>query len=312
MNKILITGANGFIGSHLVEECQQRGYDVLAGVRKGSHLSNLKHLETDLIELDYSNPQNLKTQLAQEKLNYVVHAAGVTVAQSEEGYSVGNCATTTHLLAAIRKHPIKKFVYVSSLAARGPGIASIDNPISQYGVSKLRAEKLLEGSETPFLVVRPTAVYGPRNIEFLPLFKWANRGLTFRSSGLSTKLTFIHVTDLCGIIFDQIDEKEPLIYASDGRTYTQVEINKIIMGAVKRQDYLAIPIPAWFLQTLVGLIEFIVSKIFRRSWAYPKGKVKELTASDWSIKEEISVDEKIPLKEGFYEMAEFYLAKGWL
>lgn len=312
MNTILVTGANGFIGSHLVEECQQRGFSVLAGVREGSDLSNLEHLRISLLTLDYSNKKNLIDQLSSEQFEYIIHVAGVTVAQTEREYLDGNYSTTENLIEATKGKALKRFVLISSLAARGPGVDSVDSPVSQYGMSKLKAEKLLEDSELQYLIVRPTAVYGPRNLEFLPLFKWAKRGLIFSLGSPNRKLSFIHVSDLVRMVTSELHRENRLIHASDGKTYSLAETNETIKMAIGRKHFLVFRIPSKLFEIMTSIMGVFMS-ILRNKWRYPSGKVRELIAADWSIKDERGSDkDQRNLKDGFIEMARFFSQNGWL
>ena len=313
MNTILVTGANGFIGSHLVEECQRRGFGVLAGIRAGGNLSNLKCLRVPLLTLDYSNKKGLADQLKSEQFECLVHVAGVTTAQTEKEYLDGNYRTTDNLVEAVKGKALKKFVLISSLAARGPGIDSVDSPVSQYGKSKLKAEKLLEGSGLPYLIVRPTAVYGPRNLEFLPLFKWAKRGIIFSLGNAKRKLSFIHVSDLAHMIITELYKESKLIHASDGKTYSVAETNGKIKMAIKRKHFVVLKIHSKLFKVIMSFVGEIVHTIFRKSWKYNAGKVRELIAEDWSIRDEgISMENRRNLKEGFSEMSQFYYQNGWL
>ncbi len=302
MKTILITGANGFIGSHLVEECQRRGFNVLAGVRPNSNLSNLDYVDVSFVFLDYENKTNLLNQLKSETFDYVIHVAGVTVAPSEQGYNNGNYTVTKNLIDAVKGKLIKKFIFVSSLAARGPGISKVDRPISPYGRSKLRAEKLLDNSGIPHLIVRPTAVYGPRNMEFIPLLKWANRGVIVNLGNINRKLTFIHVADLVQLIIEGLQSNRTMLYAYDGNIYSLAETNETIKEVLEKKQYVTLPIPAWLFRGTMTFLNFVVSKVLKKSWPYPPGKVKEFIALDWSIEEDVQCS-KYDLKSGFLDMA---------
>jgi len=216
-------------------------------------------------------------------------------------------------LFASKGRELKKFVFISSLAARGPGIDSVNQPVSPYGESKLEAEQLVQNSGRPFLNVRPTAVYGPRNVEFLPLFKWAKRGVIFGVGNANRKLSFIHISDLCKLIISEIEGDEKMIYASDGRTYTFTETKRAIKQALGRKKYVVIEVPIWLFRTAMSVAGFFVSTIFRISWKYPKGEVNQLIADDWSI-QDVGKEHKFQydLKSGFGHMARFYSENGWM
>ncbi|MCP4456767.1 MAG: NAD-dependent epimerase/dehydratase family protein [Cytophagales bacterium] len=311
MKKILITGANGFIGVHLVNHALKAGYSILAGVRKDSDTSHLEESDASIICLDYLNQKRLSEQLRNENFDYIIHVAGVTVAKNRAGYSEGNGTTTANLLFALKEKNIKKFVFISSLAARGPGIDSVDQPVSSYGESKLEAEQLVQNSGLPFLNVRPTGVYGSGNYEFLPLFKWAKHGIIISLGNPHRKLSFIHVTDLCELILQGLKRNEKMVSASDGNTYTLTEVNDTIKQVIGRKWYINISIPNWFFKAMMAYVGVFVSSIFKRTWPYPKGKVRELIADDWSL-QDVGKEYKFQydLKSGFVHMARFYSENG--
>jgi len=192
MSKILITGANGFIGSFLVEEALKQGHEVFAGVRSSSKLKFLNDYRIQTLILDLSDKEKLKQQwyvLSQyfASFDYVIHNAGITQAISPDDFDLVNNQYAQNLLESLVEANFKpkKFILMSSLAAMGPGNAESlapikledkPNPITNYGRSKLDVEHYLRGqTDVPYLIFRPTAVYGPREKDFLTLFKTINR-----------------------------------------------------------------------------------------------------------------------------------------
>jgi len=306
VSTVLITGANGFIGSHLVTQCQKNGFEVLAGIREGSDLSRLSDLKVPIVPLNYLDGDVLKAQFQEIELDYLIHVAGVTQANSKQGYHDGNCTTTKNLLAAVSTS-LKKFVLISSLAARGPGCNSIDTPISPYGESKLEAESLVRNSGTKFLIVRPTAVYGPGDLAFLPLFRWAKRRIIISLGNADRKLSFIHVTDLCRLILAKLGSNEETMYASDGKTYSLTEMNTVVKKVTGRKRYIYISISSLLFKRMMKVSEFFISTIFKKTVKYPAGKVDELIASDWSIDSKGKEAEiEFNLIDGFEDTLRYY------
>lgn len=180
--RALITGGTGFVGSHLARTFVEAGYEVRCGVRATSDTGALDGLEVELVPLDLAHDGRL-LERALRNVATVVHAAGVTRAGRESEYHATNAQATRRLAEAAATAGVRRFVFISSLAARGPDASSgegQDRPESAYGKSKLAAEEYLKGlgGRMEVVALRPAAVYGPRDTDFLPLIKLARTGWT--------------------------------------------------------------------------------------------------------------------------------------
>ena len=177
--KILLTGANGFVGSHIVEELISNNHDIIVTIRKSS---NLKWIKEYPIQFEYCSLNDLeRLSKIVSSVDVIIHCAGVVRALNWEGYYNTNVIVTQNLVKAILKNKsnIKKFIYISSQAAMGPSsteqpksLTEKENPISYYGKSKLLAEqevKKLEG-QIPYTIIRPASVYGPRDKDIFIFF----------------------------------------------------------------------------------------------------------------------------------------------
>lgn len=174
---ILLTGATGFVGSHAAEALREAGAELRCTVRASSDLRWLDGLEAETVTADLRDRDALGRAL--EGVATVVHVAGVTRAPGPDLYRRVNVEGTGRLARAAARRGVRRFVFVSSLAARGPDGA--DGPTSAYGRSKREAEERLadapEGEVPPEIVVlRPGGVYGPRDTDLLPLFRMARKG----------------------------------------------------------------------------------------------------------------------------------------
>ena len=182
--KILITGATGFIGSFIVEEALNRGMEVWAAVRGTSSRQYVSDERINFIELNLDSEEQLRTALAPHKFDYVVHAAGVTKCLNRNDFFRVNTEGTKHLVNALLslQMPMKKFVYLSSLSVFGPAreqmpyreITDKDTPVpnTAYGQSKLAAENFLhQQASLPYVILRPTGVYGPRERDYFMMAK---------------------------------------------------------------------------------------------------------------------------------------------
>ena len=152
--RLLVTGASGFIGYHLIEEALKNNLDVYAAVRKSSKTNHLSGFNINYTYPDFTSIRSLKDELAQNKYNYIIHAAGVTRARSQQEYNDINAGYTHNLATAALESgaKLKKFVLIGSLAAVGP-LNNIDDiidghtiphPVTAYGKSKLKAEDELK------------------------------------------------------------------------------------------------------------------------------------------------------------------------
>ena len=180
MDKILITGASGFIGSFIVEEALKRNMEVWAAVRRSSSREWLQDERIHFIELNLSSEDELKKQLQDHVFDYVVHAAGVTKCLRKEQFYAVNTEGTKHLVNVLLalQMPLKKFIYLSSLSIFGAireqqpyeAIRETDTPQpnTEYGKSKLEAETFLKeaADRLPYVILRPTGVYGPREKDY--------------------------------------------------------------------------------------------------------------------------------------------------
>src|SRR5205807_6605334 len=183
--KLAITGGMGFVGSHLIDAALAAGHEVKALARREQpDREGLVWVRGALDDRDALE------QLVGEA-DAVIHVAGVISAPDAAAFDHGNVGGTLAMLAAATAGGVKRFVHVSSLAAREPRL-------SLYGASKAKAEALVESSGLDWAIVRPPAVYGPGDKETLELFKMARRGQIYLPP--SGKLSLIHVDDLAELL----------------------------------------------------------------------------------------------------------------
>ena len=208
--RVLITGASGFVGYHLIEEALHNNLDVYVAVRKTSKIDHLKHFNITYTYPDLGNLIALKKELKEKQYDYIIHAAGVTTARTADEYNTVNAEYTFNLAAAAKSTDInlKSFVLISSLAAVGPlntlsGIITeetLPNPITAYGKSKLLAEEKLKSiASLNYTILRPTAIYGPRDKDIFIFFKQLKMGFEPYIGDTEQKLSFIYVKDLAAV-----------------------------------------------------------------------------------------------------------------
>src|ERR1700744_2931767 len=183
--RVLITGASGFVGYHLITEALNNGLEVFAAVRKSSKVEHLQNLGIQFTYLDYESPEALKVDFETNKYDYVIHAAGSLRARTVEEYNHINADYTYNLGKAAVEAGCKKFVMISSLAGVGPldtldGViteSTTPHPITAYGKSKILAEDKLKSIQgLNYTILRPTAVYGPRDKDIFIFLKQVAKG----------------------------------------------------------------------------------------------------------------------------------------
>ncbi|MCX6245671.1 MAG: NAD(P)-dependent oxidoreductase [Bacteroidetes bacterium] len=320
MDNVLITGASGFIGSFLTEEGLKRDYRVYAGIRRSSSKEYLKDERIRFIEMDFSSVEKIADTLEDCKkqgitFRYIIHNAGLTKARKKDDYQRVNFVNTRNFIEALIKTGTvpEKFIFVSSLAAFGPGnpetmapvlLSDTPNPIELYGKSKLEAEKYLNSLESfPWLIFRPTGVYGPREKDYYIFFKTINRGLETYIGSKPQILTFIYVRDLVRLIFDALPSSivRKGYFVSDGREYdtqTFAAITKEVLG----KKTIRITVPAGLVKQLAAGLESLYS-----CWGgiptLNRDKYNVLASSNWRCEVE-------PLQRDFGFNAEYDLEKG--
>lgn len=327
MGRTLVTGATGFIGSHLVDALIERGKAVRCLVR---HTSSLRYLTNPQIELVYGgldNSTNWKDVL--EDVDTVYHVAGLTFARKRRDYfAVNHRGTEAILAAAVRcRDRIKRFVHISSLAAVGPGRDgqpvtenSQPAPITAYGRSKLLAEEavLAVGSLLPSTIVRPPAVYGPRDYAIYEFFKQVARGRSPVIGRADKLLSLVHVRDLVeGIILAGQSDSSPgrVYFISNEDVYSWSAVSDLLARVMGRKTRtISIPRPVAF---GVALAAEAAAALSRKPPIINRDKVVDMSQTCWACaveraKDELGYRQRVPLEEGLRETVAWYKSEGWL
>ncbi|WP_224994610.1 NAD(P)-dependent oxidoreductase [Cesiribacter sp. SM1] len=327
--RVLITGANGFIGSHLVEAALQAGFEVFAGIRPGCDMGHLGAYTLQYTFLNYFDVADLQEELEEKQYHYIIHAAGTTKSRSEAAYSRINAEYTKNLgIAAVSaKIPLKKFVFISSLAALGPTLTphgapideqSVAKPLTAYGRSKLLAEKYLSKLENlPLVVLRPTAVYGPGEKDIFILLKTLNCGLDLHIGKGAQRLSFVYVKDLARVVIHALGSKgqQEIYNVSDGNCYDRYALADYVLRILdKRAIRLHLPVG------LVRIIAKVMEKVYRQGSSLPalnEEKLCELTAMNWCcsidhIRKSLGFNPSYNLEKGLVHTLRWYKENNWL
>ncbi len=320
--KALVTGATGFIGSHLVEELIKKGYGVTCLVRQTSHLKWIEGLEVDVLYGDCEDEGSLG-QIPQD-LDYVFHLAGLTKARRNEDFFCVNVEGTRNLLRAVmaRAPGVRRFIYLSSLAAAGPSRngspvneSSEPRPVSSYGKSKLESEGVImtQKNALPVTIIRPPAVYGPRDRDFYVFFRMIKKG--FYPYWGKCYYSLLYVDDLVRGVIMAAEAKGAeggMYFLSDGQIYSNEDIvNEIANVLDARVVKMRIPRP--FLTVLVKISE----KMAREVSIINKDKLKELKYFHWTCDsskagKDFEFVPKVSIKEGIKWTADWYRIHQWL
>lgn len=325
--RVLITGASGFVGYHLINEALKADLDVFAAIRKSSNLSHLNGLAINYTDLDYNDPDALQREIEEKQYSYIIHAAGVTRARTVEEYNKINAEYTFNLAKAAADSSVnlKKFVLVSSLAAIGP-LSNIDEiitedtlpkPITAYGASKLLAEEKLKTiTNLNYTILRPTAVYGPRDTGIFIFFKQLSKRIEAYISRADQKLSFIYVTDLAKACVNALTSGEKRAYnLSDGRAYSKYQLGNETRHALKMKTF-KFHISVNFMKIVASVAEK-VSNLKGEAPILNREKLSELTAVTWicSIelaKKELGFNPQYDLHHGVAETISWYKQNKWL
>ena len=250
--KILITGANGFIGSFLTDEAIARQHETWAGVRKSSDRKYLTDPGIRFIDLNYANPNELQKQLEDHaaqhgKWDYIIHNAGITKCVDKKDFDRINYQHTVNFVSALQQTNTvpEKFILMSSLSAEYSDTA--------YGRSKRKAEQfLLSLPGFPSVILRPTGVYGPREKDYAMVIQSIERGIDVKAGMKPQLLTFVYIKDLVKATF--IALQSPVTHniypVADGDVYTDSEFTALIRKELRRKWVVSIRIPLWLLYSV--------------------------------------------------------------
>ena len=304
MMQIAITGATGFVGASTLDVVLGKGHEVRALARRPQHarervtwVNGALADEAALAELC-------------EGVDAVIHIAGLTNTQDPADFEVANVTGTANMIAAAKASGAKRFVFVSSLSAREPDL-------SAYGSSKARAEELVQASDLDWTIVRPPAVYGPREVDIFELFRSAKFGLV--PVPPEGRTSIIHVEDLARLLlalcpvnaFVSGQTYEP--WDDNGYGYEHRELAKMIAEAVGKPNAMVVALPAGAmrlgtrLDTLVRghkakLTDDRVNYMLHKDWVCDLRKAPPLSLwqAIWSG------------QEGLAMTAAWYKKEGWL
>ena len=328
--KILITGASGFIGSFIVEEALARGFEVWAAVRKSSSRQFLQDKRIQLIELDLDSEDRLKEQMKDCRFDYVVHAAGVTKCLNKADFQRINTEGTKHLVKALLalNMPLKRFVYLSSLSIMGaireqqPYTEILESdtpkPNTAYGKSKLEAEQWLATQSIPYIILRPTGVYGPRERDYFMMAKSIKAHTDFAVGYKQQDITFVYVTDVVQAVFLALEKGKTgrKYFLSDGEVYQSSTFSDLIRRELGNPWWIRITAPIWLLRIITFFGEF-AGHLTGQVTALNNDKYDIMRQRNWRCdikpaRQELGYEPKVKLEEGVRRSIQWYKENKWL
>jgi len=338
--KILITGASGFIGSFIAEEALRRGFETWAAVRKSSSKAFLQDKRLHFIELNLASEEQLRQQLSGHRFDYVVHAAGVTKCLKKEDFYRVNTEGTKNLVRALlaQDMPLKRFVYISSLSIMGAireqqpytEICEDDTPQPNtvYGRSKLEAEQWLqqlplylegaEGRPFPYVILRPTGVYGPRERDYFMMAKSIKAHTDFAVGFRQQDITFVYVTDVVEAVFLAMEKGQTgrKYFLSDGEVYQSSTFSNLIRRELGNPWWIRITAPLWLLRIITFCGEYI-GHLTGKVTALNNDKYYIMRQRNWRCditpaRRELGYEPKVQLEEGVRRSIAWYKENGWL
>lgn len=325
--KILITGGNGFIGSHLIEQLLAQHHHIVCFRRKTSNLHWIENLPIELVSGDIADFPSLIQNIS--GFDSVYHLGGILRARRVEDYYKINVEGTRNLLEACRlNNPhLKRFIYISSQAAAGPSHdhsprseTTPPNPVSHYGKSKLLAEQVVLDyrSYFPVTIIRPPAVYGPRDDDILQFFKYVKMGVKPVIGSAHKTVAVIYIYDLIrGILLaaEHPEAENELFFMADCHPYTWKDVYDTIARVMNKKALLiCMPIP---IVSMMATINETISRWLGRAAIFNQDKTDEMKQRDWLVdcsraKQKLGFTAQTTLEQGFQATYDWYRAQGWI
>lgn len=326
---VLVTGATGFVGSHVVDVLLERGLDVSFIARSSSNMrwldgKNVRRVDGSLF--DYTSLRSAVTNA-----DMIIHVAGVIAAKSEADFLRGNRDATQHLIDAVDAYrpSLTRFVHISSLAVAGPASSleqpiresDICRPITAYGRTKKLAEDVVRSAAAriPSTILRPPAVYGPRDEATLTFFSTVNRGIAPLIGFDEKYVSFINVRDLArGIVDAALHPKAvgETYFVTSRESYTWPEISTVTAAVLGRRRIRRLRLPHAVVLGIAGAAG-LVSKFRSKPGVLDYEKGIDITRQYWICSpdkalHELGFQSQISLQEGIQETVSWYRDMGWL
>lgn len=334
-SSILVTGASGFIGSYIVEEAVKRNFSTCAGIRPTSSKQYLKDQNIHFLELDFAHPNKLRAQLSgykgtYNKFDYIVHCAGATKCTNKKDFDRINYVHTKYLAEALIELNMvpKQFIFISTLSVFGPlhekdfspiKEEDVPSPNTHYGISKLKAELYLQNlPDFPYVIFRPTGVYGPREKDYYLMARSIKNGMDFSAGTKRQDLTFIYVADLVKAVFLGIEKgvSRRCYFLTDGNVYQSSDFSRLIKKELERNFVFHFKCPLFALKMISLCAEFS-SSLVKKSSTLNSDKYNIMKQRNWRCDItptilELGYKPEYDLERGVKETIAWYKHEKWL
>lgn len=311
--KTLLTGGTGFLGSHIAEGLVTAGHEVVCSVRRTSDTRWIDPLGLETVILDLGADAAPDAVAGVEQ---VVHCGGLTRARSEAEFQRVNAGGTGALARAAAAAGVRRFVFISSLAARGPDGAR--GPISPYGHSKAEGERALAavGGDMERVVLRPGGVYGPRDPDLLPLFKLAAKGWIAIPAG-APPLQPVYVDDVVRVTLAALaapPPSAPLPVAHPARHGWPALALALAEAVGVDARIIEVPPAAFW---TVGLLSELASRVTGTPPAMDRRRARDMSRHRWTAdiaetRDLLEWEPRVDIRQGLARTAAWYREQGWL
>lgn len=325
--RLLVIGAGGFIGGFIAEEGLRRGMDVTVAVRKSTSRRYLTDPRLHFLVLDYDDPTSLTATFERSTpWDYVIYNLGATKAVNYGDFKRVNFEYLRRICEVLKStgRAPRRLLFMSSLSAIGPGdeknytpldANTVPAPNTRYGQSKIMAEQYLEHmAGIPYIIFRPTGVYGPHEQDYLMMVKCIDSHFDFGVGFRRQMLTFIYVEDLVRAMFDALESgvENRTYIISEPRAYTQKEFRAIVADALGKKWVIPVRLPLWAAWVASAAAEKIARWQMKAS-TLNTDKFRIMRQRNWNADISPAVDEfgfnpQVDLREGIRRTVAAYRA----
>jgi dihydroflavonol-4-reductase len=321
--RALVTGATGFVGSHLVEALQNDSVEVTALARSAAKAADLSQYGVRVVNGDLHDIAGLERAVRDQDVVY--HVAGVVAARDEAEFLRSNRDGTRNVLTAAERQGRPRFVLVSSLAAAGPAPRGAPlsgteppHPVTAYGRSKLAAEQIVRSSSLSWSIVRPPIVYGPRDREVLKVFRLARLGVAPVFGDGSQELSAVHAADLAQALMAVTKAPATIggtYHACHPQVFTSAELGQAV-GAVMGRSVVRLSLPQAVGRALLAITE-ISARLTRQVTILTTDKANEFFQPAWTgdpapLTRDSGWRARQDLSSGLADTYQWYRKAGWL